>query len=367
MIRRYLPRDTEQLIHWYTRYFSPLGLIAGFLADTFFFLSRVDQASGLAILFFHLTLAALAILFLSAIQEGSMRSAWALKAAPFAPVIMQFAFGGLFSAFFSLYSRSAAFPATWLFVALLAILLVGNERFLKFYSWHTFQVSIYFVSLLSFTAFFLPVALHRIGNDIFVLGSFMSLGIMIALLAVLYRVAPSVALLYRTQVARALAVILGVFVGLYFTNLIPPLPLALKTSAILHDISREADGSYRALREPVSLKEQIIGFRSTFHKVSGESVYVFTAIFAPTGLSTSIIHEWQWFDAQQGAWTTVAEVPFDIIGGRDGGYRGWSGKHDPAPGNWRVNVLTPSGKLITRVSFVVEEVVTSPEVIGQTL
>ena len=46
----------------------------------------------------------------------------------------------------------------------------------------------------------------------------------------------------------------------------------------------------------------------------------------------------------------------EAIGGRDGGYRGYSIKNDVTAGKWRVNVKTGDGKLIGRVGFTVEDV-----------
>jgi hypothetical protein len=46
-------------------------------------------------------------------------------------------------------------------------------------------------------------------------------------------------------------------------------------------------------------------------------------------------------------------VRFSIMGGREGGYRGYSVKSTPRAGRWRVNIETPDGLLIGRVPFVV--------------
>lgn len=349
-MRRYLPRDTDELIHWYTRYLSPLGLIAGFLADTFFFLSRVDQLSGLLIIGVHLVLAALAIVFLNMAHEGRITHPLLVRAIPFAPVAMQFSFGGLFSAFFSLYSRSAAFPATWLFVALLAVLLVGNERFLRAYERLTFQIGIYAVALLSCAAFLVPVVVRRIGDDIFSLSVLLSVMLLVSLGGAIAHLAPVRFSIYRTRIIGVVAAVTTVFVGFYFLNLIPPLPLALKSAGIYHEVERTDSGAYRALGEPVLWTDRMLGRATTLHLVPGESAYVFTSIFAPSGLATGIAHEWQYRD-ERGSWVSAAYVPFDIVGGRDAGYRGYSAKYDPAPGEWRVNVLTDSGRIIARVAF----------------
>lgn len=367
MMRRYLPRDIDQLIEWYTHYLSPLGLVAGFLADTFIFLSRVDQLSGLIIVCGHLTLSAAAIAFLNAAREGRFQHPLLLRLAPFSPVLMQFSFGGLFSAFFSLYSRSAAFPATWLFVAILAVLMLGNERFFRFYERVTVQIGIFSLSLLSFMAFFVPLILHRIGDDVFLVSAGIALAILATLVAALFQIAPERMREYQRRVAAVvIAVFLG-FVGFYFADLIPPLPLAIKQAGVYHTIERAEGGGYRAQGEATSWAEDVFGYGRIVHLTEGESVYVFTSIFAPPGLTTRIAHEWQYRDAASGEWVTAAYVPFDIAGGRDAGYRGYSLKYAPREGQWRVNVLTNDGKTIARVSFTVIRSVTAPALVERSL
>ena len=97
-------------------------------------------------------------------------------------------------------------------------------------------------------------------------------------------------------------------------------------------------------------------YNTIFRQAPNESVYAYTAIFAPTGLSMSVSHEWQRYDEEGRTWVTEETIPFFIVGGRDGGYRGYSIKSGATEGTWRVNVITEFRQLIGRVSFRVENV-----------
>src|SRR4051812_41049472 len=249
MIRRYLPKNIEELIHWYERYISPLSLVAGFLMDNLILLRRVDLWTSNALLIFYLVIAALGIVLLNGIEEGRFTHPWLLKFAPILPVIEQFAFGGLFSAFVSLYSRSAAFYGTWAFVAVLACLLIGNERFRKLYLRFSFQVAMYFAALYLFFIFFLPVVLHKINDFLFLISGLIAIGCAAALLLALSHVAPLIEKKERTRSARSIALIWVIITTLYFTNLIPPLPLALKEAGVYHSVTRLSDGTYSLVGE----------------------------------------------------------------------------------------------------------------------
>jgi hypothetical protein len=50
-----------------------------------------------------------------------------------------------------------------------------------------------------------------------------------------------------------------------------------------------------------------------------------------------------------------ARIAFEIHGGREGGYRGFSVKHAVTPGPWRVEVETDEGRIIGRIDFNVEQ------------
>ncbi len=351
MIRRYLPKNTEELIHWYERYVSPFALIAGFLLDNYVFLDRIDSLQSYILLTSYLAIAAAGIALIHLIETGRLKGALFLKAAPLVPVVIQFAFGGLFSGFLSVYSRSASVAVSWIFVLAIAALLIGNERFRKRYADFTFQMSVYFVTLFSFFIFFFPIIFHRIGSLVFVFSGAVSLAVIACLLYLMHRLVPEVVREARTRVARAIACIFVAFNVLYFTNAIPPLPLALKYAGVYHTVVRDGD-MYQLNAEPVPWYKKYLLYNTLYHRTAGESAYVYTAIFAPSGLSTVIMHQWQHKNAD-GAWVTDSTIPFPIQGGRDGGYRGYSKKGALAPGTWRVNVLTQNGQIIGRVAFTV--------------
>lgn len=146
-----------------------------------------------------------------------------------------------------------------------------------------------------------------------------------------------------------------IFNLLYFTNAIPPLPLALKEASVAHEVTR-INGEYRLEAEPLKWYQHYLQYNTALHLIPGERAYVFTSVFAPARLTTNIVHEWQHFNERREAWETTSTVRFPISGGRDGGYRGYTLEEAPAPGKWRVNVRTGDDRLIGKVSFRVENV-----------
>ena len=355
-MRRYfakLPRSTEELLRWYERFVSPLTLLIGFTLDNFA-LKRVDLFWGNVLLFSYLALATAGIVIFHLIESGRWRSRFLLKILPFVPAAIQFGFGGLFSGFVILYSHSAALATSWIFVVLLAILMLGNERFRHYYTQFAFQTSILFLALLTFLIFFLPVVTGRIGTEMFFASQLIAIGMTIAFVRAFALAAPEVFRPAKWTLRKAIASIVLLFNVLYFTNAIPPLPLSLKEAGVYHDVRRSGD-VYRLEAEPLQWYQRYLNYNTTFHRTPGERVYVFTAVFAPTKISTTIEHHWQRYDESTGDWIEKNSVGFAIQGGRDGGYRGYTILDKAEAGAWRVDVES-GGKLIGRVSFRIEDV-----------
>jgi len=367
MARRYLPKDMQELMRWYERYVSPLALIAGFLADNFILLKRVDLLQTNLLLLFYLFIAGLGIIAIHLIETGRLREERKANSLPLILIAMQFSFGGLLSGYLSLYSRSASLAVGWIFVVIVAALLFGNERFMRLYARFVFQISLYFTVLFSFLIFFLPVVLHRIGPLMFIMSGVASVLLITLFLWLLDRAVPEIVRKDLSIVVAAIVIIFSLFNVLYFSNLIPPLPLALKEAGVYHGVVRMPDGSYQLLAERVPWYEYyFLNYNTRYHAAPGEGVYAYSAIFAPSGLSTVILHQWQKYDTASGVWITADTLRFAIVGGRDGGYRGYSFKSAPAPGRWRVNVITQYGQLVGRVSFTVVSASTTPPLVSST-
>jgi hypothetical protein len=154
----------------------------------------------------------------------------------------------------------------------------------------------------------------------------------------------------------------------YFTNILPPLPLALTNAGVYHSVTRDGD-VYHAVGEtrPLISRISMPGMETLVHVNPGESLYLYSAVFAPIKLQTKILHIWQHYDDTANEWRTQAVVSYPISGGRDGGYRGFSVKSLPAKGHWRVDIETADGRIIGRVAFSVVPVSRQIASVEQTL
>jgi len=255
---------------------------------------------------------------------------------------------------------------SWFFLLILVVLLVGNEIWKKHYQRLSFQISILFVSFYLFLIFLLPVLFHRLGADLFVASGILSLLLVSLFLLILRKFAREK---FRSSHNILMTSLFSIFILLnilYFTNVIPPIPLAIKEAGVYHGVVKNNAGNYEVQGEP-KLWQDYFNFYPVFHKQVGETVYVFSAIFSPVNFATSIIHQWQYYDEVKKAWVDSSKITLPITGGREQGYRLYSSKQAIIAGLWRVKVMSVSGQVLGRINFRVEDATTTPSLIKKVL
>ena len=346
------------LIQKYERPISVASMLGGFVIDQIFF-NRIDLWQTQALFAAYAAVCFVSILMLHSIEERAVRGFPRPRWRGVIPIFTQFSLGGFWSAFFFFYGHSASLPAAWPFLLLIVAILIGNEYFAKYHERLVFTSILFFFALYSYAIFEVPIILGRMSNAIFLLSGLVAIAVFaffVSLLRLLGRNR------FRQDVWRIRAGALAVLVIInlfYFTNILPPLPLSAKAAGIYHAVWR-VPGDYLAVTEREPWTVRYLGFTPTYHVVAGESLYAYSAVFAPTALTTTIIHRWQWYDPATGSWQTRASIRYPIVGGRDGGYRGYSAVLMDKTGTWRVDIMTDNGLIIARLRFNTERVQLPP-------
>lgn len=356
----------DKVKEWYetneTR-ISAASLLFGFVFDSLT-LQRIDAWRENLYMILMLLLVGVSIVFLNIQEKEGVEKASQAKKHFWFFNLLQFGFGALLGTFFIFYFRSATLISSWPFLLILLLAMVANELFQKRYARLTFQISFFYLCLYSFAIFLVPILTKRIGADMFIVSGLVSLLALWAFILILKKFAHEKFKDSKVILTRSIAVIFISINILYFTNIIPPVPLSLKDGGVYHSVTKTSDGSYVTKGEGKSLAEYFRG--ETVHYIQGEPLYVYTAVFSPTKLNTRIVHEWQYKDEVTGEWITATKIPLSVSGGRGNGFRTFSLKSSLTPGRWRVNVSTPRGQLIGRVSFKIMSSDSLPDLVTET-
>lgn len=348
----------KKLLLWmqkYERHLSALAMVGGFIADNLLF-KRIDLWQTQAVFAVYTLMCFVAIPLLQWIEtRGFKTPLWRVVL----PFVTQFALGGFWSGFVIFYGRSAVFGASWPFLLFLFLIFLGSEYFRKYHSRLVFTSVLFFFALYSYAIFAVPVYTGSIDTLTFLESGVVAIGVF-ALFTILLRLLIRDRFLEDVWRIRIGALLVLIVTNIsYFTNMLPPLPLSGEAAGVYH-LVWHIPGNYLATSEAKPWQVRYLGFSPTLHVMPGETLYAYSAVFAPTSLSTTIAHRWQWYDPNKKQWVTKAVVTYPIVGGRDGGYRGYSNVFMNDMGDWRVNIETADGRLVDRVSFTVERVATPP-------
>ena len=258
---------------------------------------------------------------------------WWRESGPY--LLLQFCFGGLFSALFIFYFKSSGHFLAIVWALGLGGLLVANEFLEDRYRRFTLTWALFGLCAMLLLNFVIPHVVGSIAAFWFFLSTLVGAG----LAHLLHLKTPG-------QPGR-IKPMWGIAVGLmlaYLVGAIPPVPLVKRDIAVGHALEKVA-GEYRLQQEQTPWWLFWRKTESEIHLLPGERLYCVAAIFAPTGLNTRLVHHWQHHDEKNG-WETRSRIAFALTGGRQGGYRGYSFKQNLTAGEWRVMVETEDGRTV---------------------
>jgi hypothetical protein len=350
---------------WFERYerrISALAIISAFVIDSVT-LERIDALLTQAFLAAYVIIVATGIIMINLRENGRLQFmsegiySWLF-------VIVQFCFGGLFGRFFIYYSRSGAFAANWPFLILFLALLIGNEFSKKYYTRLLLQVSFFYLALFAYMVLLVPLIVRSIGAGIFIISGIFSLFLMYWFIETLVRLIPERIKHERTLLRGVVGIIFIVMNVLYFTNSIPPIPLAVREAGVYHSVQRVGT-EYHVTAEKSSFWSRV-ALHPTIHRLANEPVYIFSAVYAPADFGESIAYRWESYDDTTHSWHAGGLVSYPIVGGSEYGYRGYAFKSNITPGLWRVSIETVRGQVLGRVTFTVENVAQEPELVTKT-
>lgn len=347
----------ERVFEFWKKYEHHIGV--GALATGFFFdlvvADRPDSIPNNILLLSYLFIAAAFIVILN-LREVRRRGSDNPEPL-FLLLVLQFCFGGLASNLLVLYGRSGTLAGSTLFIGLLAGLVIGNEYLRTRYSLLKFNVSVYYILLLTYCVVAVPTFItHSVGALSFLVSGALSVIVISAFLFVLYiSVFRGKSFMGLRPIAVYIGIIFIVFNMLYFLNVIPPVPLALKDVGIYHSLLRRSAGDYVAIYEKAPWYAFWRNTNAHYTLTADKSAFCYSSVFAPTDLQAPIYHRWEAYNELTDRWEERSRVSFGISGGRADGYRGYTTKSALTTGTWRCNVETEQGALIGRTTFTVVE------------
>lgn len=341
-------------------YWLTVSFVLGFIVDTIL-LNKIDSVADNLILLFNATVATLGFVLLYVASSGKLSGKLSNFVKKFAPVIMQYGFGGLLSGMLVFYGRSGDFVASAPFLLMILGVIIGNEFLKKRSDKLIYHLALYYIGIFSYIVLVVPVILGRMGDLIFILSGIIALLVVIGVVKLISLVVPNFINVNKKRIIVLIGFIYIGFNTLYFSNLIPPIPLSLTHIEIAHAVSRSETGAYR-----ITYEEQ--PFWRTYSPLppvlnpSQSYISCFARVYAPTRLTTDIYHRWEYKDAD-GNWVEQFRLSYPIIHTSIKGYRGYTQISSFSDGLWRCSVETERGQVLGRKTVLIDSTATRNELV----
>ncbi len=357
-------KRSKQAVQKIKRHWMTLSFFFGFILDNLT-LNRVDQLFDNFVLASYVVLAMAALLLLYAAAAYKIEGKFGAFSRKYAPLLVQFSFGGLLSGMLIFYGRSGSWTESWPFLLIILLAIYGNETIKERASRLIYNLSILFIGLFSYTVLVIPVITGWMGPWVFVGSGILAVLIMQQFIRLLQKIIPRFIEIQMRSIVFVLGSIYASFNLLYFANVIPPIPLSLKDVGIYHSVVRFEDGSYQLKYEKGAWYQPFKRSDTTFHPVAGDNIFCFAQVFAPTKLKTDIVHVWEYKDPESGQWQERYRLSYNIRGGRSDGFRGYTAITNYTDGKWRCSVETTRGQVLGREVFRIDSSRAPRELITQ--
>lgn len=332
------------------KYAPIIFFIGGFIFDSLT-LGRIDRVYDLTVLCLHMTFLTITLYIYNLVDDGKWKNTILDRYKEYLPLAIQFFFGGLSSAYVIYFSRSVSLSKTITFFIILLALLFVNEILKKRISNKYLQFGVYFFISFTFFTFMIPVFIKEMNTTIFIFSGLISLVITLLLISIIYIKSPSTRA--EIRITKMIGIIITMYATInlfYFFNLIPPVPLALDVGIVAHNVEKN-DNTYTVSYERDDWYVFWRDHRIKYIHQPNESIYIFTSIFAPTEIKKPILHRWKWYNNNTGNWDIIEDIGYEITGGRNAGFRGYTFKNNIKPGLWKVDVITEEELVIGVVDF----------------
>jgi hypothetical protein len=335
--------------HWLTIWF-----VIGFIGDVLL-LNKIDDLFDNLLLLFYASLATITLILFYVGVAGRAPHWLNRRLVKLSPLAMQYAFGGLLSGMLIFYGRSGDWLTSAPYLLLIITVILGNELVDKRSDRLLYHLTLYFVGIFSYIVLVVPVITGLIGNSIFILSGLIALGVVTFVIQILYRIVPRFMALNTTRVILTIGAIYASFNILYFTNIIPPIPLSLTELSIVQSVERiSSPPGYRLVYEDQTWLTGLPFLPSEIHP-TGSSIACFARVFAPTKMETEIFHRWEYKDAN-GVWQERFRFGYRIAGTNEKGYRGYTILENFTPGLWRCSVENKRGQVLGRTMVQIDTV-----------
>lgn len=346
------PQKLYEFYKKYEKWVPAVSFVCGFVFDMLM-LTRIDEPAVLIqqAAYMLIVMSLLAVELLGEVRTITppqiLNKVWRYR-----EFLLHFLLGTLLNSYFIFYSKSSSGFISFLFVFTLLVTLTVNE-FKKF---GEAQIKVHMVlislCLISYFQSLVPILMGFIGYIPFFLALITATGVFYLFYRFLEPRLKSKPTLITTHLLYPYAGVLGGFLLLYLTHILPPIPLSVSYMGIYHAAEKK-NGEYHLSYSRPWWRFWEHGDES-FYARPGDTLIGYAQIFSPGGFHDKLQIRWTSQNAK-GDWEPQDAIPLEVSGGREEGYRVAVVKKNYHPGFWRVQIETTDNREVGWLGFEIYE------------
>lgn len=342
--------STKQYYKKYESYLPVAFFVGGFLFDMLT-LTRIDDTFTIVQQAVYLVICGIFITIEVLELTKEVAPPWGLgKIWHYREEALHFILGSLLSSYTIFYFKSASAFTSLFFILFLVVLLLLNE----FRRFGESRALVHFaflsLSLISFLISLTPILIGFVGLIPFMASNVVAFAVFFGYFQWIKGKLANHPKILRSHVVIPYFSVQLAFMVLYFTQVIPPVPLSVTHIGIYHEIKKK-DGKYELTYFRPAWKFWQHGDQ-TYDARAGDVIHCFVQVFSPRNFKDNLQMHWYFKDPKVG-WQSAGAKEMAISGGRDEGYRYPGRKENYTPGDWRVQIETMDGREVGRLNFTV--------------
>jgi hypothetical protein len=265
--------------------------------------------------------------------------------------VLHFLLGTLLNSYTIFYFKSSSSLTSLLFIGGLVALLMLNE--FKHFGKSQTQVHVALLSLCvtSYLVALVPILFGFIGIIPFLCAVLLAALCMYGFFKLMTKKLGEHSHVLRNYLVAPFIAIQVFFVALYVTRILPPVPLSVIYMGVYHKIEK-SEGKYMLSYTRSKWLFWQHGDQ-TFSARPGDVIYLYSRVFSPARFKEQLEIRW-YFDDPKHGWVMEDQIPLNIEGGREEGYRGQARKSSYLPGKWKIQIETSDGREVGRLRFNIE-------------
>lgn len=331
--------------------FSGLFFFIGFALD-YFGLPSVLSKVSLYIGFSYFIIIGLLIFVREFFVSNNISKNIIIKYKAFFDISIAILLGSFTSFSMVYYLRGGDIIVNLPILSIILILMFANEFLRKKYRIVT-ELIAYSISTIFFFIFAIPIILKGVGDREFAIAMIFSFVYLYLYLRLMYSLNKENNKSSKRDSGLKIKLhnyiilpILLLCVAFYF-KLIPAVPLNLHYINFYKNIYSYNEGGKKYYEYEWKINrgfnfKRVVSLRD----LGGDKIYFYTEIEAPIDFVFRATHKWEYYNESKKVWETVNEVTYDVNGGREGGYRGYTFINNLKKGEYKVSVLINGNRYI---------------------